>query len=167
MIEFVTQYPLAVGGILLVVMLGGILLGFFFRRHAAEETAKEILATPQFSDAAHAERIKGYRDQLFPETVARSIRCDTEVQSEIVKVLANSRPFYDLVDDRIEHRRRARADADRAELDLRFERVKAEIVGEVNKSFSASSTAIFKRFDDLAKRIDERVDNIVDGKKPG
>lgn len=46
MIEFVTQYPLFIGGILLIVMLSGIFLGFFFRRHAAEQSAKEILATP-------------------------------------------------------------------------------------------------------------------------
>ena len=58
MIEFVTQYPLFIGGILLIVMLSGIFLGFFFRRHAAEQSAKEILATPQFEQAAEAERQK-------------------------------------------------------------------------------------------------------------
>ena len=66
------------GIILLVAMIGAIVLTHrtrrdnrgsqniarqVARRHAAEQSAKEILATPQFSDAAHAERIKGYRDR--------------------------------------------------------------------------------------------------------
>ena len=61
MIEFVTQYPLFIGRILLIVMLSGIFLGFFFRRHAAEQSAKEILATPQFEQAAEAEKRRGRR----------------------------------------------------------------------------------------------------------
>lgn len=161
MIEFVTQYPLFIGGILLIVMLSGIFLGFFFRRHAAEQSAKEILATPQFEQAAEAERQKGYRDQKFAQTTAKCIERDSEVQGSILRFLANSLPFYAILDDRFAHKIKRHEDESRTDLDLRFERFKSEMVGEVNKNLSASSTAIFKRFDDLADRIDRRIDEIV------
>ena len=73
----------------------------------------------------------------------------------------NSLPFYTILDDRFAHKIKRHEDESRTDLDLRFERFKSEMVGEVNKNLSASSTAIFKRFDDLADRIDRRIDEIV------
>ena len=161
MIEFATQYPLFVGGILLIVMLSGIFLGFFFRRHAAEQSAKEILATPQFIKAADEQKEAAFRDPKFAQTVAHAVERDSEVQVSILKLLANSLPFYNLLDDRFAHKMRRHEEDSKNDLDLRFERFKSEMVGEVNKNLSASSTAIFKRFDDLADRIDRRIDEII------
>lgn len=161
MIEFVTQNSLFVGGILLVVMLSGIFLGFFFRRHAAEQSAKEILATPQFIQAADDQKEAAFRDPKFAQTVAHCVDRDTEVQGSILRFLVNSHTFYTLIDERFAHKITRHEDESKRDLDLRFERFKGEMIGEVNKNLSASSTAIFKRFDDLADRIDRRIDEIV------
>ena len=161
MMAFIEANPAAILAASLVILLTGLLIGFRFRRQASEEFASELLATPQFDRAAESKMSAAYRDPRFAQTTAYCIERDTEVQGSILKFLANAHPMYVMIDERIAHKLSWHEKESQKDLDLRFEQFKGEIIGEVNKTLSASSTAIFKRFDDLADRIDRRIDEIA------
>lgn len=155
LVEYATANPLVIAGLCLVLLLGGIFLGFFFRRRASEEAASEILATPQFIKAAQNQKEEAFRDPKFIDTVRLAIVKDVETQREIIKVVVCSKEFADMIGDVVDHKKRRQAAEESAQLDLRFERLRSEISQNVREQMGASQSMLLSEIREAIKAISE------------
>jgi uncharacterized protein YneF (UPF0154 family) len=163
--KLATDNAMVIIPVTVVLVLAGVLIGFFLRRRGLEQAVEELTEAPTFADKAarkvfstrtatnygDQQQAHALRSEEHARAVARVLGNDREAGDIVRALVFDHFLFTERVDARITHKEVAV----RLELDLRFERLRSEFGAEMRAAVEGSQTAVFKKIDLIFDKLDE------------